>query len=866
MDIRGNADSQNGFWTPEEEIARLESRGSAPAVVEVRDQTLIETSGQALAERARKAAASLAAAGVASGDVVAIHAKNSADWIAAGLACGWLGAVLAPIDVLVSRAEARQTAEDLGAKLFLDDNPGTEPGGPEMAMGALWEAEGTASVPAASPGPDSPAAVFRTSGTTGRPKVFYLSRRNIGFNVAATVDGELVGPKDRVLMPLPMHHVFPWIVGTLVPLAAGAAVVLPQGMTGPEIATALKLGKPTVAVGVPKLFEAVLDAIRSRFGWVGREILRRTGGFDARTGIGMGPLLMGPVRRKAAPALRLMVSGGAKLDPKSRQALETFGWDVRCGYGLSETAAIFTGELKRKRTGTEGQPLDGCEVRIESPNAEGVGEILLRGPNVISGYLDNEDATARAFDADGFFRSGDLGCLDADGFLTVTGRSKEVIVLGGGENIYPEELEKRYEADKVIVEMGVLEFDGALVGLVVADMAEIRRRGSVEPHMSVRIALSRTAQKLPSTQRLTDFRILHEALPRTRLGKLRRFLLPDLYRRAGSTEADRVEPPTPEEAAWLAAEPRRSVWDLVCAGREPNTVGLESDLALDLGFDSFAWMSLALGIDEKTGVRLEAPDIAAIRTVRDLLDRVDELHGSEAPMRPGQHQDRLNQAIAHWLAPQSVLERIAGTLTMALIAGMTRLVVRLRVEGRENLPAAGPAILCPNHTSFLDPLAVSTALPYRLHRHTVWAADPMIMFESPVLRHFCRPMRVFPADERVPDVTIGLAREALRQGNLQVWFPEGWCSADGKLLPLQPGIGRLILESRAPVVPVNITGAWETWPRDRALPSPGGRVKLRFAQPIAADEILRQAGGETATAVEVAAKLHERMDALMPRS
>lgn len=864
MLMHSDSSRNEATWTPEEAVRIVEGRGPDPVVLEIRDDRVVKTTGTDLADRIRSVVSALRQAGVVAGDPVAVHAANSVNWIAAGLGCGWMGAVMAPLDVLVPPGEARKTAEAFGATAFLTDHADGTFRGPEIDLAAPM-VPGNEAPPGAPAnlGPEAAIALFRTSGTTGHPKVFHLTRRNVGFNVAGTCAGGLVGPGDRVLMPLPMHHVYPWIIGTLVPLAAGATVVLPQAMTGPEIAAALRLGEPTVAVGVPKLFDALLYAIKARIGTVGRNVLRRVASFDARTGSRFGPLLFAPVRRRVAPRLRLMVSGGAKLAPDSARALEALGWDVRCGYGLSETAAVFTSEVTRKRSGTEGVPLDGCEIRIEAPNAEGIGEILLRGPNVMHGYLDNPDANARAFDPDGFFRTGDLGRLDDDGFLTVTGRSKEVIVLGGGENLFPEDLETHYAQKKVIAEIAVLEHEGSLVGLVVPNLAETMRRGAVKPDEAVKIALASTARHLPSTQHLSDFRMTHEPLPRTRLGKLRRFLLPELYRKAGSDAADAVQPLTQDERAWLAVEPRLTVWNILVASRKDRPIGLTSHLGLNLGFDSFAWMDLALGIEQQTGVRLEAADIAAIGTVRDLMERVDEKLRTEAPARSDTDDDRLTMAIDRWLAPQTRLERLVGTLSMSLIAVVTRLIARIEIEGRENLPGTGPALLCPNHTSYLDPLVVSTALPFAQHRATTWAADSVIVFGSPVYRRFCRPMRAFPAEKRSPQVTIGLAEAALRRGNFQVWFPEGWRSADGRLLPFQAGIGKLIQETETPVIPVIIEGAMEAWPRDRAVPSLGHRVKVRFGAPIPAAEVL-DAAGKDATPRAVAEALHDRMALMLP--
>ncbi|MDU8946675.1 AMP-binding protein [Ovoidimarina sediminis] len=852
------------YWTPAAAVEQLRQSGAAVAVFLVREQGSVEqVTAVELAARVAQASGALNKRGIKKGNVVALHAANSVEWIATALACGWIGAPLAPIDSLIHVDAAREMASQLNARLLVTDRPSTLQGAQNVGIADIFAQTAGQTVPAAALKPDDPIAIFRTSGTTGTPKVFSLSRKNIGFNVTETAAGGLVKPGDRVLMPLPMHHVFPWIVGTLVPLWEGASVVLPAGMTGPQISAAMKLAQPTVLVGVPKLFDAVLTAIRGKIGGIGRNVLDFIANLQSRTGLPIGPLVFFPLRRAVAPSLRLLVSGGAKLREESRTQLEALGWDIRSGYGLSETAAIFTGELRRKRPGTEGQPLTDCHVRIENQGPDGTGEILVKGPNVFAGYIDNPEENSRAFDADGYFRSGDLGRLDPDGFLCVTGRSKEIIVLGAGENIYPEDLERSYEAEEDIAEIAVLDHKGSLAALVVPNMAVIARRGSVDPDQGVRVALSTVARNLPSHHRIAEFRILKEPLPRTRLGKIRRFMLPEIYETAVSGALRKAQPLSAEDVAWLQGEPRRSVWGLLSEGHEAGSVGLESSVALDLGFDSFAWMNLALRIEEATGVRLQAGDIAAISSVRDLMETVSRLQEERQADQTDEGTSLLADAKARWLTPQSPAERLAGLLTMLLIRVVMRSLFRLSVRGLENVPRDGPALICPNHVSYLDPLMVSSAFHIQVHRRAVWAADAITVFQSPVYRWFCRPLMVFPADKRVPDVTIGLALEALGEGRLQVWFPEGWRSGDGVLLPFQPGIGKLIRESGAPVVPTVIKGALEAWPRDRRLPRLFKQVEITFCQPVDADDLIASTGKSDPSDSEVASALFERFRPLV---
>src|SRR5690606_40034947 len=158
-------------------------------------------------------------------------------------------------------------------------------------------------------------------------------------------------------------------------------------------------------------------------------------------GVPIGRWLFRSVHAAVGPSLRILGCGGAKLDERLAQNLEALGWTVLTGYGLTETSPVLTFNApRRRRLGTEGQPLPGVEIRVDKRPEEPHGEIQARGPNVFSGYWQNPDATREAFTPDGWFRTGDLGFLDADGFLHIVGRSKEVIVLADGKNVFPEEV------------------------------------------------------------------------------------------------------------------------------------------------------------------------------------------------------------------------------------------------------------------------------------------------------------------------------------------------------------------------------------------------------------------------------------------
>ena len=856
----------SGDWTIADLLRSVARRGDHPAVIVSGAEGHAVWRGADLARDATALAHGLRAAGIQRGQRIGICAPNSAQWIIAALAIMLAGGVLVAIDDLSDTPQLAAAIDASGAGLVFITAAHL------ATAGEMLRAKGVATIAldAAQGGgtPDWPAprgggneelpgsaandgAVFGwTSGTTGSPKGFLLTHRNIGSNVEALRRLEIVGAGDRVLLPLPLHHAYPFVVGMLTPLAAGATIVLPAGATGPQIMQAMREGDVTAIIGVPRLYEAMLAALRDRVAQRGRAaralwhvMLRLAVWAQRRTGLRPGSVWFAPVRRAIAPHLRYLVSGGARLEIGTEEQLEALGWIVLVGYGLAETASLFTGNPpNERRPGSAGRPLADGEIRINAPDSNGTGEIELRGPSITAGYVNNAEANRAAFTADGWFRTGDIGYVDRAGFLRITGRAKEILVLASGKKIDPEGLERIYGAAPQVREIAVLEERGALVALVAPDPARVREMGTTSLREGIRVALAEAARDLPPHLHLAGFALTDQPLPRTRLGKYRRFLLPPLYRQAlagGPRRAARA--PGPDDLALLNDPTASAVWALLRERYPDQALDLDVTFGLDLNIDSFGWMELAIALRERCGVELTAADIAAVETIRDLLRLcvAGQRHGHEtasAGPDEGMQADRL-------LAPSGRLLAGLGVAIYAINWVGMRLLFRLRVVGLDALPPGGAFVITPNHLSYLDPLAVAAALPLSRARRVHWAGADPLMFRTPIRRLFSRAAHVFPVKEQRPDAAIAAALAALAAGDIVVWFPEGWRSPDGTPQRFLPGIGRILLRTGAPAVPVRITGTFEAWPRGRALPRLA-RVTVAFGR------------AESAAALSVAAAGH----------
>jgi long-chain acyl-CoA synthetase len=367
----------------------LSARGERQALVALGEEGVDIWSYGELGDLVLRLARGVREAGVDRGDHVALLAGNSREWVAACLAVISAGAVVVPLDAQLGDEALGHVLMDSGARHVFTtadqagrlEKVGDDAGLREILLdvgeddGRSWRClltNESVELPPVEAG--DVAALFYTSGTTGVAKGVPLSHANLVFQIDSLLGAELVSDEDRVLLPLPLHHVYPFVMGMLTPLAAGLPIVLPQSLTGPQLVRALREGEATLIAGVPRLYGALYSGIEQRVGSGGRLAatifsgavdlcvkLRRLSGLDA------GRLLLGPLRRRFGPKLRVLASGGAALDPDLAAKLEGLGWRVAGGYGLTETAPLLTlNPPDGKRLGSVGQPVPGVEISIDS--------------------------------------------------------------------------------------------------------------------------------------------------------------------------------------------------------------------------------------------------------------------------------------------------------------------------------------------------------------------------------------------------------------------------------------------------------------------------------------------------------------------
>jgi malonyl-CoA/methylmalonyl-CoA synthetase len=444
------------------------------------------TAGE-LAERTAVAAGRYAAAGLAPGDRVLVSAHPSVELVVAYVAALRYGLTVVPVNTAYTDVELGRLAAEAAPGLAVLDDPARAPGirvtGPDLAGLPAPVTE----VALDRSHPRDVALIVYTSGTTGRPKGAPLTHANLLAGAHAVRIAWRWTPDDRLALCLPLFHMHGLGVGLHGTLTAGAsALVLPKFEPG-AVASAIREHRATLFFGVPTMYHRLAASPH-----------------------------LGDLR-----ALRLAVSGSAPLPAELHDAVARGGGQrVLERYGMTETVMLVSNPYDgERRPGTVGFPLPGVEVRLAARDG-GVHEIEVTGPNVIAGYLNRPDANADAFTQDGWFRTGDLGTLDDDGYLRISGRAKELIITGG-YNVYPREVEEALRAHPAVA-------DAAVVGAPSAEWGETVVAFVVAPDgKAVEEELTRwCADRLAPYKRPREWRWV-DTIPRNALGKvLRHELIP----------------------------------------------------------------------------------------------------------------------------------------------------------------------------------------------------------------------------------------------------------------------------------------------------------------------------------------------------
>lgn len=381
---------------------------------------------------------------------------------------------------------------------------------------------------------DAMAILLFTSGTTDKSKIVMLSQKNICSNIYAYQTHFKMLPTDTLLSFLPIHHTFESSITIIYGFYNGSRVAFCDGIR--HIAENLKEYEVSIFVAVPLLLETMYKKINKGIENQGKtELIKKMIKFSnglLKCHIDIRRILFKSILNNFGGKLRIILYGAASLDKETIEGFNDFGIDSIQGYGLTETSPVLVAESTTKhRPGAAGYPLDNVAIKINNPDKDGVGEVLAKGPNVMLGYYNDEEKTKEAFEGE-WFKTGDYGYIDKDGFLFITGRKKDIIVLRNGKNVYPQEIEflinkLPYVLESMVFSRNKNKTDTMLVAKVVYDektMEEKYPENKKEEYESIIWKdIKRINENLPTFKHIKQIIVTDEPMSKTTTQKIKRY-------------------------------------------------------------------------------------------------------------------------------------------------------------------------------------------------------------------------------------------------------------------------------------------------------------------------------------------------------
>jgi long-chain acyl-CoA synthetase len=771
-----------------------------------------------VARAARGFAARLHALGIRQGDKIVFWSENRPEWIVAFWGCLLDGVIVVPIDYRASPDFLARVSRIVAAKLILIGQdvppPAASIGAPVWKLHEIEWRDGDP--PDVAIARDDVAEIIFTSGATAEPKGVLITHRNVLANIVP-VEGEILKYRKwgkpffplRFLNLLPLSHMFGQAMATFIPPMLPGVVIFMRGFNPVDIVTLVKQRRISVIVSVPK----ILDVLREH-------VLRIAP--DANT-----PAPNQHVARRWWRYRRIhrafglkfwaFIVGAAPLDGELEAFWSELGFVVIQGYGLTETAPIVTlNHPFGTKKGSVGKAIAGVEVKIAAD-----GEILVRGENVTRGYFNAEEETARAFE-DGWFHTGDIGDIGADGQLYIRGRKKEMIVTPEGLNVFPEDVER------VLNHLPGVR-DSAVVGVAIGSEERVQAVLVLDEGVDADAIVRQANAVLDDPQKIRRVLVWPDPeLPRTEgTRKLKRAAIRDWVKTGGTTPRP-VQAGTDALAALVAKY----------AGRTDLTPGTTLE---ELGLSSLERVELMVALEDAFGARIDESAFSAAEDLGQLRSLVDRAATSDAPPAEPVDFPAWNRS---WIA------RVVRRVNLAIwILPLARVFAWLRIEGREHLrDVEGPVIFASNHQSFMDGPVIMAALPRRW-RYTVAPAMGKEMFAAHFfpaqhgrlawftssLNYYLAALlfNAFPLPQREAGArqTLRYIGELLSEGTSVLIFPEGRRSATGVVDTFRPGIGMIASRLGATVVPVRLDGLQHVLSVGWHLARPG-RVRVAFGAPV----------------------------------
>ena len=772
-------------------------------------------------------ARALEARGIGKGDKVVIWGENCAEWVVSFFGCLLRGVIVVPIDAVAAPDFAARVASQVDAKLYVRATHHVIPELAHFDLDALSEviAEFSDGPIIAEAERDDIVEIVFTSGTTAEPRGVVLTHANVLANleplerqIAAYLKYERIFHPLRFLNLLPLSHVFGQFLGIFLPQLLAGTVLFQDTLNPTEVMRSIKDERVSVVVAVPRLMASLKDKIErdmeaaSRTEWFHRQMeAAKDEHFTKRW------WRFRKIHNQFGWKFWAFISGGAALDAETEEFWRRLSFVVIQGYGLTETTSLIS--LNHPfNTGKRsiGKVLEGREMKLDEN-----GEILVRGANVAVGYWQGKELKP-VLGEDGWFRTGDLGALDADGNLYFKGRKKNVIVNREGMNIYPDDLEAALRQQLEVRDCVVV---GLEEGGNADPVAVLLLRDAANDAAAI---VARANLRLAEFQRMRRWLVWPDQdFPRTPTQKPKLAVIQQAVQQQFG-------------GAGGAAVPQGGLAELITriTGRSTGPLGADAKLEGDLNLSSMDRVELMSALEDRYQVNLSEANFAQISTVGE-LERM--LHEPQRAQQSGYRYPRWAQRWPiTWI--RTVIYYLASLPATLIMAHPT-------IVGRENLADIdGPIFITCNHVTYIDVGFVLIAMPHRIRRklavgmlgERLWS-----MWRPPAsINVFARwwqqagyylvvaLFNVFPLPQQSGvHESFAFAGESVDRGYSVVVFPEGRRTQDGRPSPFRSGVGMLAQKLGVPVVPLRIDGLFDMKLSGRKI-ARRGELKVMIGKPL----------------------------------
>ena len=513
------------------------------------------------------------------------------------------------------------------------------------------------------------------------------------------------------------------------------------------------------------------------------------------------------------------------MDPEISKFYETLGFYALEGYGLTETSPVIAVNSKKERKiGTVGKKLYNVDVKIVDE------ELWVKGPIVMKGYYNKPDKTAEVITEDGWFKTGDLATIDEEGYVTIRGRKNTMIVLSNGKNIDPETLENRViaQSNGLIKEIGIFNYKNKLAAIIVPDLLELRKRGITNTKAYIKNIVEDYNLKAHNYEKVLDYKLFEEELPKTRVGKARRFMLPDLYEKNEIVKKEKTPEPTDEAYKILKEYVKKN------KGIEPQP---EENLELEIGMDSLDIVEFFAFIENSFGIQLDEEKFAEMPNLKLLSEYIN------------QKATKFEDSDVDWKQIISETKPIQDdknrwvTKLLKVFQPIVDLYFRVKKVDRKKL-TDNPQIFVSNHQSFIDPLILGSLFPNKIVFNTLFLAIDWY-FKKGVMK-----LLVSNGNVVLIDINKNIRKSVeeivgyLKSGKSIVIFPEGARTKDGKVAQFKKVFAIIAKELNVDVQCLGIKGAFEAYSRYMKFPKPKKievAVLEKFSPEGSYDEITQKA-------------------------